>query len=446
MRLLPAVLFGSLLLWCSNTVVAAELTDLYQAEVDANQSQTAWQQAAFSAVLLKLTGSETIISNSAVQAELKQAGNYVKQYQMVQRDGRNLLQVSLDQQKITALLQQQQIPVWGSRRPDVLLWLTEKTLAEPKFVLENQHPLRINLTEQAKKYGLSFIYPLYDVDDLALLNESSVWAGDWAALGTASIRYKAERVQNLLVEQLQDATGQLQYRLVRQQQLNGQLQQQEFTATDMPSLMAQFSAALASELSAQYAVNLHQQNTVAAEGQLQLTIAGLTSLTDLVQVQKIFTSMLTVRQHQLVSFSQEQAVIALQLTATEADFYRALALEKKLQPEQAPSATAQDNNAPQMTAAEGGAAESGTTEPGADEATDKAASALTAAEQAMEQALGTEESLAAPTTDAAAQQQVIPEQQFTPEQTSGAVASSGTVANSGTVTAVVSTHYRYIRP
>ena len=98
----------------------------------------------------------------------------------------------MDQQKITALLAQQQVPVWGSRRPDVLLWLTEKTLAEPKFVLENQHPLRTNLMQQAKKYGLSFIYPLYDVDDLALLNENSVWAGDWAALGSASLRYKAE--------------------------------------------------------------------------------------------------------------------------------------------------------------------------------------------------------------------------------------------------------------
>jgi uncharacterized protein len=434
MRLLPAVLFGSLLLWCSNFVVAAELTDLYQAEVDANQSQAAWQQAAFSAVLLKLTGSENIISNSAVQAELKQAGNYVKQYQMVQRDGRNLLQVSLDQQKITALLAQQQVPVWGSRRPDVLLWLTEKTLAEPKFVLENQHPLRTSLTEQAKKYGLSFIYPLYDVDDLALLNESSAWAGDWAALGTASIRYKAERVQNLLVEQLQDATGQLQYRLIRQQQLDGQLQQQEFSAADLPSLMAQFSAALASELSAQYAVNINQQAAVTTEGQLQLTIAGLTSLTDVVQVQKIFSSMLTVRQHQLVSFSQEQAVIALQLTATEADFYRALALEKKLQPEQAPAATGTPADDTQTTVSEPEGTDSGTIEPKVDATTDNVDSGLTAAEQAMEQALGTEEPTVA-STEPAADQQLMPGQ-----------VNSGTVANSGTTTAVISTFYRYIKP
>ena len=437
MRLLLAVLFGYLLFLCNNSAQAAELTDLYQAEVDANQSQTAWQQAAFSAVLLKLTGSEVILSNSNVQSELKQAGNYVKQYQMVQRDGRNMLKVSLDQQKITSLLQQQQVPVWGSRRPDVLIWLTEKTLAEPRFVLESQHPLRNALAVQAQKYGLSFIYPLYDVDDLTLLNENSVWAGDWTALGTASIRYKAERVQNLLVEQLQDATGQLQYRLTRQQQQGGELQMQQFTAADMPSLMAQFSAALAAELSTQYAVNLHQQGAATSQGQLQLTIAGLTSLTDLVQVQKIFASMLSVRQHQLLSFSQDKAVIALQLTATEADFYRALALESKLQPEQAAAAVGTDPQAIDPANSQNGAGlDPSVTEPEVKDAAANSPAGLSAAEQAMEQALAVEEPAASAVEPVVVEQDAALDPQ----------ASSGTVANSGTTTAVISTYYRYIKP
>lgn len=439
MQFLSAFLFSLVILFSSASPVdAAELTDLYQAEVEANQSQSAWQQAAFAAVLLKLTGSDAIMANSQVQVELKQAGNYVKQYQMVQRDGRNLLVVSLDQQKITALLSQQQVPVWGSRRPDVLIWLTEKTLAEPKLVLENQHPLRTSLAQQAKKYGLSFIYPLYDVEDLALVNEGKLWIGDWAAIGSASLRYNAERVQNLLVEQLQDATGQLQYRLIRQQQLNGQLLPQEFTAADMPELMAQFAKVLAGELSAQYAINLHQQTAVEDQGQLQLHIAGISSLTDLVQVQKIFASMLTVRQHQLVSFSQDQAVLTLQLTATAADFYRALALEKKLQPEQAPAADTGSANLSGLTSDTAVAQE---TEATAASDTD-ASAGLTAAERAMEQALGAEEPAGTPTEPAVTEQQPMSEQQGD----SGAAANSGTIANSGTTAAVISTHYRYIKP
>lgn len=422
MRLLPALVLTFITLLCGAPAAAAELTDLYQAEVDANQSQQAWQQAAFAAVLVKLTGSDVIMANVQVQAELKQAGNYIKQYQMAQRDGRYLMLVSLDQQKITTLLAQLQVPVWGSRRPDVLLWLSEKTLSEPKFVLEHQHPLRTALAEQAKKYGLSFIYPFYDVDDLALVNENSVWAGDWVSLGSASLRYNAERVQNLLIEQLQDASGQLQYRLTRQQQQNGELVLQEFTAATMPELMAQFAKTLAGELSAQYAINLNQTQTTGAEATLQLTISGLNSLSDVVQLQKIFSSMLTVRQHQLVCFGKQQAVIALQLTATADDFYRALALEKQLQPEQPADLTA-TNTAPATT--DIAATTSSAVDTAATESSDNTNSGISAAELAMEQALQQDGAAAtASPTDA-----TLPVQN-----------------NSGTTQALKSSHYRYIKP
>ncbi|MCT6699612.1 DUF2066 domain-containing protein [Rheinheimera sp. 4Y26] len=421
MRFLPAVVLTFMMLFRGAPLAAAELTDLYQAEVDANQSQQAWQQAAFAAVLLKLTGNDAIMANAQVQAELKQAGNYIKQYQMVQREGRHLFVVSLDQQKITSLLAQQQVPVWGSRRPDVLLWLSEKTLSEPKFVLEHQHPLRTALAEQEKKYGLSFIYPFYDVDDLALVNESSVWAGDWTSLGSASLRYNAERVQNLLIEQLQDASGQLQYRLTRQQQQNGEMVLQEFTAATMPELMAQFAKTLAGELSAQYAINLHQTSSAGGEAGLQLTISGVQSLTDLVQLQKIFSSMLTVRQHQLVSFSQQQAVIALQLTATVDDFYRALALEKQLQPEQ-PADLSATSTAPAAT--DIAATTPSVAEVTATESSDNADSAISAAELAMEQALQQDGAAAELPTDTTLALQ----------------------NNSGTTLAPKSSHYRYIKP
>lgn len=416
MRLLPAFFLSLCTLFSSVQLVAAELTNLYQAEVEANQSQQAWQQSAFAAVLLKLTGSDAIMTNAQVQAELKQAGNYIKQYQIVQRDGRNLLLVSLDQQKITALLAQQQIPVWGSRRPDVLVWLTEKTLTEPKFVLEHQHPLRTALAEQAQKYGLSFIYPFFDVEDLALVNESAVWAGDWASLEAASLRYKAERVQNLLVEQYQDGSGQLQYRLIRQQQLNGELVPQEFFATSIPELMAQFTKTLAAELSAQYAINLYQTGTPDSAAALELTISGLQSLTDVVQLQKIFTSMLTVRQHQLVSYSQQQAVIALQLTATAEDFYRALALEKLLQPAQ-----------PELTEAEPASASVNTADA---EPTVTGQVGIGAAELAMEQMLA---------------QQDLAKNDVTAVDT-GSAAEAAPQENNGAIAVQHSRHYRYIRP
>lgn len=362
----------SLLLSLSCFSLSAELTDLFQAEVDANQSQSQWQQAAVSAVLVKLTGSEQILTHQAVKTAIRSSSDFIKQYQMVQRDGRNLLQVSLDQQKITSMLQQQQIPIWGSRRPDVLIWLTEKTLDQPQLVVLAEHPLRNALAAQAKRYGLSYLYPQHDEVDLALVNATALWSGDWTGLSQASPRYQATQVFSLLLEQQVDMTGQLQYRLTIQTVVDAALQQQEFSGADAAALLLQFSQQLAAAQAAKYAVNV--QVSAVADGSVQLTLDGIAGLTDLVEVQKVFSSMLTVRQQQLVEFKPGTATIRLTFAASELDFYQALALEKKLQPVIASDLTAPQSLATETTATDGQLAEP----------------ALSAAEQALEAALSSE--------------------------------------------------------
>lgn len=319
-----------LLMILSFQTLSLELTDLYQAEVDANQSQSQWQQAAVAAVLVKLTGSTQILEQQSIKTAIRSSSDFIKQYQMVQRDGRNFLQVSLDQQKITSLLQQLQIPIWGSRRPDVLVWLTEKTLEEPQLVVLAAHPLRSALHEQAKTYGLSYVFPRYDEQDLALVNAVALWSGDWTGLTQASLRYQPNQVFNLLMEQQVDMTGQLQYRLTSQYWLDGMLQSQEFTGPEVSAVLLQFSQQLAATQAAQYAVNV--QTSAVSDASIVFTLDGVESLTDVVTVQKLFSSMLSVRQQQLEAFQPGTAQIRLTLAASAQDFYRALALEKQLQP------------------------------------------------------------------------------------------------------------------
>jgi len=387
---------------------AAELTDLYQAEVDAAQSQTQWQQAAMAAVLVKLTGSEAILTQGAIAAELKNSANYIRQFQQVQVQGRNLMQVQLDQQKITALLQQQQIAIWGSRRPDLLLWLTEKTPEQSKFVLEAEHPLRQALAAQAKQRGLSFVYPMYDVDDLAVVSEAQLVAGDWSGLTIAAARYQPDQVLSLLVEHRVDANGQASLSLIRQQQVEGAVVQQEYTAADWHSVVQQLTQALAAELAAQYAVKVTTMDTGAGQ-QLQLTIDGVGSLTDLVALQKLFGSMLAVRKFSLLEYQAPTAILQLELAATASDFYRALALESQLKPVAAATASAASAQA------------AGELSQGPAVAQAPVVDDLTAAEQAMAEALGVENVPATPTIE------------------------SGIVSTPVTMPLVEATHYQFSR-
>jgi len=312
---------------------AAELTDLYQATVPANQSQALWQRQALQAVLLKLTGSTDVQSLPGLSDALKNSGQFVVQFQQVQQDGQSQLLVTLDGQKITRLLQSQQIPVWGPRRPDVLLWLTERPVETPQFVLSPDHPLRKALQSQATLFGLSVQFPLFDETDTTLVNEAASWGGDWVLLQQASARYQATEVYNLLFDQLTDASGLVQFRLTWQQLQDGAVQSNELINADAMVLAQQFCSTLAKSQATRYAVRIAAAGASADSNNLQLTFDGVASLTDLARLRQLFNAMLTVREHSLVQYSAGQAVLKLQLSASSEEFYRALSLVRELTPQ-----------------------------------------------------------------------------------------------------------------
>lgn len=331
-----------LLIFSLSAVDAAEITDLYEAQVPAQASQSQWQRAAFSAVLLKLTGSDAVLADPEIAAELKNSGSYVKQFKSIQINAQPMMIVQLDAQKITALLQREQIAIWGSRRPDQLLWFSEKLQDKPQLVMDAEHPLRKALLEQAKVFGLSYVFPFYDVDDLTLINEQSLWAGDWPAIQGASLRYQTNDVFNLLFDQFTDASGTVTFRLTVQQWQDGQMQSREFIQQDAMQLAVDFSRDLAKNLAAKYAVVVNSAQT--AEQALTITIEGVQNLRDLDRMQKIFNSLLTVRSHRLQQFRQGQAVFQVELAANPDDFYRSMQLVRQLRPE--------SELAPELSAAE----------------------------------------------------------------------------------------------
>jgi hypothetical protein len=323
---------GLLAVLMSFAMPAAELTDLYQATVPAAQSQAQWQRQALAAVLLKLTGSPDAQNQPGLADALKNSGQFVVQFQQVQFEGQSQLLVTLDGQKITRLLQSLQIPVWGPRRPDVLLWLTERPVDTPQFVASPDHPLRKALLSQAGLSGLSLQFPLLDETDTTLVNEAASWGGDWALLQQASMRYQATEVYNLLFDQITDASGLVQFRLTWQQLVDGAVQSHEIIHADAMVLAQQFCAELARTQAARYAVRIAAPGASTAQ-RLQLTVDGVSSLTDLARLRQLFGAMLTVREQHLVQYSAGQAVLALQLSASAEEFYRALSLVRELTPQ-----------------------------------------------------------------------------------------------------------------
>lgn len=375
-----AVGLGALLMasWLGGgTAMAAELANLYQAKVPVSTSSQAWQQQALANVLTRVTGSEAVLANPTIAAELRRSSNYLVQYQRQMEQGQPLYLVTFDAAKVSALLQAQQIPQWGARRPDVLVWLTERLQDVPSFMLRPEHPLRVALQTQADRFGLSFKWPLFDVDDLALLNEQAAWAGDWTAIQAASSRYQADEVENLLFDQYTDATGAIVFRLTSQRQVENELVTDEWVDVDAMALASRYCAAVAARQSAKYAVLI--QANQATESSIRLTIHGVESFEDVAKVQQLFGSMLTVGNVELQQYQVGSAQVLLQLRASRAEFYQAMSLVKQFQGQAAP--VEEDSQA--MTAAEPTATENASV--AMDSQADGSAPAETPAEDGLAQ-------------------------------------------------------------
>lgn len=321
MRLLIAALSFIL---AASTAQAKQLTDLYQAVVPAGQSQSLWQQQALAQVLVKVAVNPAVVEQSAIKAELKNAGNYIKTFAAVSSEQGPALKVGLDEQKVQQLLSQHQIAIWGARRPAIVLWLVEQTAESRTFMQGAAHPVLTQLQQQAKAIGLPLELPTANDSYVPTLSQDEVWAGNWLLIEQASLPFNADQSLILLFDQ--PVTGQ--YRLTWQGYEQDQLISNELLANSQQELAAQFLTSLTTQLASKFAVQLGSQQD---QTELELDIEGLTNFVDQVKVQQMLSTMLSVKQVTVKERKADLLKFKVQLAADRSAFINSLSLERRLQ-------------------------------------------------------------------------------------------------------------------
>lgn len=321
MRLLIAALSFIL---AASTAQAKQLTDLYQAVVPAGQSQSLWQQQALAQVLVKVAVNPAVVEQSAIKAELKNAGNYIKTFAAVSSEQGPALKVGLDEQKVQQLLSQHQIAIWGARRPAIVLWLVEQTAESRTFMQGAAHPVLTQLQQQAKAIGLPLELPTANDSYVPTLSQDEVWAGNWLLIEQASLPFNADQSLILLFDQ--PVTGQ--YRLTWQGYEQEQLISNELLANSQQELAAQFLTSLTTQLASKFAVQLGSQQD---QTELELDIEGLTNFVDQVKVQQMLSTMLSVKQVTVKERKADLLKFKVQLAADRSAFINSLSLERRLQ-------------------------------------------------------------------------------------------------------------------
>lgn len=171
---------------------AATVPDLYAAEVAVLDRTEEVREMAFqdclATVLIKVTGDRQIISNPDIVELLGMAPSLVAQYRYT-ADG--TLWASFDGNALERMLREAGLPVWGSDRPSLLMWLAVDWGGGSRGLItaDEETDLRASIERTASSRGLPIIWPLFDSTDRAEMSFSDLWGGFSENIEAASARY-----------------------------------------------------------------------------------------------------------------------------------------------------------------------------------------------------------------------------------------------------------------
>jgi hypothetical protein len=187
-------LLAAWLIWLALPAGAVTIADLYETEVPvAGEDVGSRNQAigqALAQVLIKLTGRDPAPGAAALAT---QAPSYVQQYRFrrgvtAAGDAQIRLWVRFDKLGLDRALRERGLPLWGSSRPGLLVWLGAE-LAGRRELVGADAGLAQSLSAAAAARGLPVQWPLLDLEDQARLTTADLWSDYAPAVAQASARY-----------------------------------------------------------------------------------------------------------------------------------------------------------------------------------------------------------------------------------------------------------------
>jgi len=193
-------------------VTAVEVKDLYQASVAIQTQNSSDRSSALKKVLavvmLKVGGEKSVLNNPEIKKALVNYHLYLNKYRYQQKtqqlnSGQDIktqekqlfLLASFNEHKVNLLFQKAKLPLWGSLRPQVILWLVEEQGFKRSIISESTDS---NTSQQIKDFseqrGLPIVMPLMDLTDSNQITITDIWGGFEESIKEASTRYLAEAI------------------------------------------------------------------------------------------------------------------------------------------------------------------------------------------------------------------------------------------------------------
>ena len=338
-RLLSLSLFAVAM--CALPAQALHVAGLYEQEILVQDQGDSERLRAYreglAAVVLKVTGDERHLRNSAIERAVRDAQSYVQEVSYrtdsSAAEARTFIRMTFDSALLNQTLMSSGVPVWDRERPVVLLWLTVQNAAGVREVLsaDSEHPMLEIVREFARVRALPVMLPVMDLVDRRNLPADVAWSLDETRIRSASVRYGADAILGgrLLESPTGDLVGLWQF-LFRDSVESFDVFERDLSVFTLGTLNR-----VTGQLAAHYAFNSME---APADARVRVRVEGMDSARDYVDLMAYMESLAVVDTAAAALLDGAAIELDVRLLATPFLFTEFIALGRDLQPLTLPGA------------------------------------------------------------------------------------------------------------
>ena len=340
---LLAVLLGTLHL----PAAAVTVEDLFTVELPVADQTTSLRlesfSEAFKQVIVKVSGSDEALRSPAFERPIESSARYVKQFRYITRSspddeeieaGRLYLRIDFNQQLIESLLRENNFPVWGRERPSSLLVISYDVNENIKLVADDSTPDLVEALDQAASiHAVPVLFPLMDLEDIALVKIGDIVSRQYDNIDTMATRYAPDA---LLVGQIVGRSGEG-WQGDWEVRFAEQIFKWKFKAASKQAVIDQVIKHLARILALEYALEDHRR----VEQTLLLSVSALEGIDNLIAVQKYLKSLNVVESVRVAMINKDVITYRLKLRNDAEDLQRLIEFGEVLEQEDFPQVSTQ---------------------------------------------------------------------------------------------------------
>ena len=326
---------------------AVTVEDLYTVELPVADQTTSLRMESFSEafkqVIVKVSGSDDALASPAFSRPIKKSARYVKQFRYLNRslpddeefDGAGLfLRIDFDQQLIEGLLREQNFPVWGRERPSTLLVISYDVNENIKLVSDDATADLVEALDLAASiHAVPVLFPLMDLEDIALVSIGDIASRQYENIDTMARRYTPNA---LLVGRIVGRSGQG-WNGDWEVRFDEQIFKWTFKASSKQAVIDQVIRHLAKILAIEYALEDHRR----VEQSLLLSVSELEGIDKLIKVQRYLESLNVVDSVRVAMISEDVVTYRLKLRNDPEDLQRLIEFGEVLEQEDFPQLSTQ---------------------------------------------------------------------------------------------------------